>query len=77
MRQEPLPGIGVWPDENFSTLVHALVEGPEEHWAGGVGHLSTYLFIYLFVYLFIYLFIIYNYLYIYIYTYMYIYMEVP
>ena len=30
LRAEPLPGISVFADENFSTLIHALVEGPEE-----------------------------------------------
>lgn len=43
LRQEPLPGIGLWPDENFSTLVHALVEGPEETpYEGGMFHFVLY-----------------------------------
>ena len=37
LRAEPLPGISVFADENFSTLIHALVEGPEELIWGRLG----------------------------------------
>jgi len=43
LRAEPLPGISVFADENFSTLIHALVEGPEETpYEGGMFHFVLY-----------------------------------
>ncbi|CAE7938354.1 ube2z [Symbiodinium sp. KB8] len=42
-KEDPLPGVNVWPDENYATLVHALVRGPEgTPYEGGLFHFVLY-----------------------------------
>ena len=42
-KEDPLPGVNVCPDENYATLVHALVRGPDgTPYEGGLFHFVLY-----------------------------------